>query len=149
MIIPMGFKGLGVIGDIGQPTELYDLSISHQHWGHRRYPIYANWNEMSSLAEVKTGELGALLTLWPPTPAGVVLIRPRVLSLFSCVQLFAIPWTVACQAPLSMGLCRQEHRSRLSCPSPRIFPSQGSNLHLLHLLHWQVSSLSLVLPGKP
>ena len=72
-----------------------------------------------------------------------------MLSRFSCVQLFAIPWTVACQAPLSMGLCRQEHRSRLSCPSPRIFPSQGSNLHLLHLLHWQVSSLSLVLPGKP
>ena len=36
MIIPMGFKGLGVLSDIGQPTELYDLSISHQHWAHRR-----------------------------------------------------------------------------------------------------------------
>ena len=24
-----------------------------------------------------------------------------------------------------------------------IFPTQGSNLHLLHLLHWQVDSLSL------
>ena len=31
----MGFKGLGVLSDIGQPTELYDLSISHQHWAHR------------------------------------------------------------------------------------------------------------------
>ena len=28
-----------------------------------------------------------------------------------------------------------------------IFPTQGSNLHLLHLLHWQAGSLPLVLPG--
>ena len=27
----------------------------------------------------------------------------------SCVQLFATPWTVACQAPLSMGFSRQEY----------------------------------------
>ena len=30
-----------------------------------------------------------------------------------------------------------------------IFPAQGSNLCLLSLLHWQVGSLPLVLPGKP
>ena len=30
-----------------------------------------------------------------------------------------------------------------------IFPTQGSNSHLLHLLHWQVDSLPLVPPGKP
>ena len=30
-----------------------------------------------------------------------------------------------------------------------IFPIQGSNLHLLHLGHWQAGSLPLVLPGKP
>ena len=30
-----------------------------------------------------------------------------------------------------------------------IFPTQGSNLHFLHLLHWQVGSLSLVPPGNP
>ena len=29
-----------------------------------------------------------------------------------------------------------------------IFSSQGSNQHLLRLLHWQVNSLPLVLPGK-
>lgn len=28
------------------------------------------------------------------------------------------------------------------------FPDQGLNLHLLHLLHWQVSCLPLVPPGK-
>ena len=30
-----------------------------------------------------------------------------------------------------------------------IFPTQGSNPGLLHLLHWQVGSLPLVPPGKP
>ena len=30
-----------------------------------------------------------------------------------------------------------------------IFLTQGSNPHLLHLLHWQVGSLPLALPGKP
>ena len=29
------------------------------------------------------------------------------------------------------------------------FPTQGSNLRLLHLLHWQASSLPLAPPGKP
>ena len=27
-------------------------------------------------------------------------------------------WTIACQAPLSMGFSRQEHWSGLPCPSP-------------------------------
>ena len=30
-----------------------------------------------------------------------------------------------------------------------IFPTQGLNPHLFHLLHWQVGSLPLVPPGKP
>ena len=30
-----------------------------------------------------------------------------------------------------------------------IFPTQGLNWHLLHLLHWQVDSLPLTPPGKP
>ena len=31
----------------------------------------------------------------------------------------------------------------------QIFPTQGSNLRLLHLLHWQAGSLSLAPLGKP
>ena len=30
-----------------------------------------------------------------------------------------------------------------------IFPTQGSNLHFLHLLHWQEGSLPVAPPGKP
>ena len=36
----------------------------------------------------------------------------------SCVQLFATPWTVACQAPLSMGFSRQGYWSELPFLSP-------------------------------
>ena len=45
-----------------------------------------------------------------------------VLSCFICVQLFATPWTVAHQAPLSMGLSRQEYWSVLPCPPPEDLP---------------------------
>ena len=50
----------------------------------------------------------------------------------SRVQLFAIPWTVAHQAPLSTEFSRQEYWSGLLCPSPGIFPTRGSNPGLLH-----------------
>ena len=49
-----------------------------------------------------------------------------------CPTLFAIPWTVAHQAPLSMEFSRQEYWSGLPFPSPGIFPTQELNLHLLH-----------------
>ena len=71
-----------------------------------------------------------------------------VLSHFSYVQLFAAPWTVAPHSPLSMGFSRQENWSGLPCPLQGIFPTQGSNLCLLHLLHWQAGSLPLVSPGR-
>ena len=45
----------------------------------------------------------------------------------SSIQLFATPWTVACQAPLSTGFLRQEYWSSLLFPSPGIFPTQGLN----------------------
>ena len=35
----------------------------------------------------------------------------------SCVRLFATPWTVAYQAPLSMGFSRQEYWTGLPFPS--------------------------------
>ena len=43
-------------------------------------------------------------------------MRAYVVSRFSHVQLFVTPWTVARQAPLSMGFSRQEYWSGLPCP---------------------------------
>ena len=49
-----------------------------------------------------------------------------ILSCFSCVQLFVTPWTIAHQAPLSMGFSRQEYWSGLPCPFPRDLPDPGT-----------------------
>ena len=66
------------------------------------------------------------------------------------------PWTVARQAPLSMGFSRQDYWRGLPCPPPGIFPTQGLNLRLLRLLHWQVNFFFFFFfflppepPGKP
>ena len=48
-----------------------------------------------------------------------------VLSGFSYVCLFVTLWTVARQAPLSMGLSRQEHWRGLLCPPPGDLPDPG------------------------
>ena len=49
----------------------------------------------------------------------------------SHVQLFVTPWTIARQAPLSMGFPRQEYWSGSHSLLQRIFPTQGSNPGLL------------------
>ena len=46
-------------------------------------------------------------------------------QLLSCVQLFGIPWTIAHQAPLSIGFPRQEYQSGLPFPSPEDLPDPG------------------------
>ena len=51
-----------------------------------------------------------------------------MLLLFTCEVIFdsfATPWTVAHQAPLSLGLNRQEYWSRLPFPSPGDLPDLG------------------------
>ena len=48
-----------------------------------------------------------------------------VLSRFSHVQLFASPWTVAHQAPLSMRFSKQEYWSGLPFPPPGDLPDRG------------------------
>ena len=46
-------------------------------------------------------------------------------QLLSCVQLFATPWTLAHQFPLSMGFSRQEYWSGLPFPSPGDLTNPG------------------------
>ena len=47
------------------------------------------------------------------------------MCMLSLVQLFATPWTLAHQAPLSMGFSRQEHWSGPPFPSPGDLPDPG------------------------
>ena len=49
----------------------------------------------------------------------------RVLNCISRVRLCTTMWTVACQAPLSVGFCRQEYWSGLTFPPPGDLPNPG------------------------
>ena len=69
-----------------------------------------------------------------------------LLSCFSHGQLCATPETAAHQAPSSLGFSRQEHWSGLPSLFQDIFPTQGLNPRLLHLLHCRQIPEP---PGKP
>ena len=58
-------------------------------------------------------------------------------------SLFVTPWTVVRQAPLSMGFPSKNPGVGCHFLLQEIFPTQGSNPHLLRLLHWQADSLPL------
>ena len=73
-------------------------------------------------------------------------IHPVCVKLLSHVQLFAIPWIVACQAPLSIKFSRQEYWSGLLFPSPGDLQHPGIEPGSPAL---QADSLPSVLPGKP
>ena len=60
-------------------------------------------------------------------------------------QLFATPWTAACQAPLSMGFSRQQYWSGLPFPSPGDLPNPGIKPGLPHCRQMLLSSEP---PGK-
>ena len=49
-----------------------------------------------------------------------------MLSRFSHVQLFATPWTVAHQAPLSMGILQARILEWVAVPYSRVLPNPGT-----------------------
>ena len=71
-----------------------------------------------------------------------------VFSRFSRVWLFATLWTVACQAPLSMGFSRQKYQSRLPCAPPRDLSNPGTEPTSVSPA-LQVDSLPTEPPRKP
>ena len=104
--------------------------------------------------------LGRKGRLWGPvglrsalTPHKLVLLLRRKIHPHSCVCVHACvrsvnfdsvtPWTVARQAPLSMGFPSQDDWSRLPFPSPGDLPSPGVEPTPLVSPALQAGSLSL------
>ena len=75
----------------------------------------------------------------------VMKVKVKVKSL-SRVRFFAAPWTVAHQAPPSMGFSRQEYWSGLPFPSPGDLPDPGIEPRSPAL---QADSLPSEPAGKP
>ena len=61
---------------------------------------------------------------------------PLFVLLLGSVVSEQTPWTIACQALLSIEFSRQQYWSGLPFPPLDIFPTQGSNECLLYLLPW-------------
>ena len=74
------------------------------HWPWREGPLALLWSASGSRGKGYRGGGGKSLSLVP---------------------LFATAWTVAYQAPLSMGFSRQEYWNRLPFPSPGDLPNPG------------------------
>ena len=70
-------------------------------------------------------------------------------SCFSRIRFFVTPWTVAHQAPLSMGFSRQEYWSGVPCPLPGDFRDPGVESRSPKSLTWQAGSLPVEPLGKP
>ena len=68
---------------------------------------------------------------------------------FSFVQPFGTPWTVACQAPLSMTFSRQEYWSHLLFPTPRDLPDPGIKPVSPESPALAGGFFTIELPGKP
>ena len=71
---------------------------------------------------------------------------PGLCAALSRVRLFATPWTVAHQAPLSMRFSRQEYWSGSPFPTPGDLPDPGIEPRSPAL---QADALSSEPPGKP
>ena len=99
--------------------------------------------------------VSASVLIWPPLCPSVSLsllkehshwtVKVKVKSL-SRVRLFVTPWTVAYQAPPSMGFSRQEYWSGLPFPSPGDLPDPGIEPGSPA---FQADALTSEPPGKP
>ena len=73
----------------------------------------------------------------------ISVLKILAVCVLSCIWLSATPWTVACQAPLSLDY--QDKTPGVGCQFlfQGIFPTQGLNPSLLQLLHWWADSFPL------
>ena len=98
--------------------QLHPLACpSYTFISHSKIPIFlsvhSHFHCFMHLFMLLTHLKNLVLLLHHPTD-----VHTCMLSCFSHVWLFAILWTIACQAPLSMGFAKQEYWSGLPCPLP-------------------------------
>ena len=103
-------------------------SAECNHWTTREVPVLTSY-----LLILNLFTLLCVLQVWPHllpdtclTSFQIVLFCMPVLSQFSHVWLSVTVWTVACQAPLSMGFPRQEYWNGLPFTSPGGLEERGN-----------------------
>ena len=82
-------------------------------------------NTIACFRKESTEIPGTISSLYTKSP-GDVAHWMKIPDIVSCVWLFATPWTIAHQAPMSMGFSRQEYWSGLPCCPPGDLPGLGT-----------------------
>ena len=116
-----GSSELGEDSGDGKGAVVYRALLCAGWWGAVDFPLTsacAHPSQGKDAAEVTEAQrifaTPSMLSCQDNMKPGVFCM----LSHFSCVRLFATLWTVAHQAPLSMGFSRQEYWWGLPVPSP-------------------------------
>ena len=114
------------------------------HWLLLLHPL---WRTLSASRTHCPGPqaLSLDLTLRQVMSASLLALTIVKVKVAHHVWLFATPWIVAHQAPLSTGFSRQEYWSQLPFPSSRDLPNQGIEPRSPGL---QADSLQSETPGK-
>ena len=103
---------------------MFVSKVNHQY--HSNPSLCPATNAEEAEVECFYEDLQDLLELTPPKNVLIILgERRRKVKSLSCVQLFATPWTIAYQAPLSLGFSRQEYWSGLPFLCPGDLPEPG------------------------
>ena len=95
-------------GNLSTPFDVCISFLCHCHFNKISTTQSYEWLRLSLVPELNL-LLRRLQIQWSTV---------KKVKLLSRVQLFAAPWTVAYQAPLSMGFSRQEYWNRFPFPSP-------------------------------
>ena len=126
------FKDMHLIISFPLPLQIFTLYVQKSHKGITR--LTRSLLQMTMMRYWKVKVIQSCLTLCDPEGIQCMeLSRPEAWKCEcalsrSVVSDSATPWTVALQAPLSMGFSRPEHWSGLPCPPPGIFPNQVSHI---------------------
>ena len=112
-------------------------------------PFYCPWDEIQNLSMAYTAHHDLFSsTLTSPPSLQIQNYCMFVLYVLHCAQIFATPWTVAHQAPLSMGFSRQEYWSGSSFPPPGYLPNPEIKSASLMSPAWAGRLFTTAPPGK-
>ena len=147
-----GLQGWGKLYGHCKKWSLKPVGMIHSKWEHSVMEAQTLGNSLllgDLLHNVKLVKSGIMNRLYQDGENWLGRKDPRhrmcgsMLSCFGCFWLFATLWTVACQAPLSMGFSRQNYWIRLPCLPPEDLPDPGIKLASPVALALQVVILPL------